>query len=155
METFLMAERIGDWKLHLQCVQKMIPYFHATGYFPYANSCHIYLSDMKNLKSKLNEDVYQQFVNEGFLLLDGLTNFSQVFEQTLMRSMKTSGGLTHGRGITDSVLHKWIRCTPATYNVCESIEKFSGVYLTTSAQHIDMRKCRIVRDDKDTNNLYE
>jgi len=30
-------------------------------------------------------------------------------EQTLMRSMKTIGGLAHGRGITDSTLNKWIQ----------------------------------------------
>jgi len=111
---YITAERSGNWNLHLQCVQKMIPYFHATGHFPYAKSCHIYLSDMTNLKSKHNEDVYQQFVNEGFFTIRRNDNFwsgiwsDMTFEQTLMRSMKTSGGLTHCRGITDSVLHKWI-----------------------------------------------
>jgi len=43
MKHFVMAERIGDWKFHLQCVQKIIPYFHASGHFPYAKASHIYV----------------------------------------------------------------------------------------------------------------
>jgi len=34
MKEYIMAERMGNWKLHLQCVEKMIPYFHASGHFP-------------------------------------------------------------------------------------------------------------------------
>lgn len=37
-------------------------------------------------------------------------------EQTLIRSMKTIGGLTHGRGITDSTLNKWIQGLPAAHD---------------------------------------
>jgi hypothetical protein len=35
MLSFIRAERTGDWKLHLYCVQKMIPHFHAAGHLPY------------------------------------------------------------------------------------------------------------------------
>lgn len=38
-------------------------------------------------------------------------------EQVLMRSMKSSGGLTHGRGITQSGLSKWILSTIALTDI--------------------------------------
>jgi len=53
VKHFVMAKRIGDWKLHLQSVQKMIPYFHASGHFTYAKASHIYFQDMYKLESKM------------------------------------------------------------------------------------------------------
>lgn len=44
---------------------------------------------------------------------------------------------------------------PNVYNVCESIDKFPSVYLTTSAQYIDMRKYQLLRDNEETNHLYD
>lgn len=31
VKDFIKSERTGDWNMHLLCVSKMIPYFHATG----------------------------------------------------------------------------------------------------------------------------
>ena len=47
-----------------------------------------------------------------FLGLNGLWT-DLTMEQVLMVSMKSRGGLTHGRGLTDSVRNQWvhIRCT--------------------------------------------
>lgn len=50
LKEFLRAERIGDWKTHLKSVKEMLPYFHASGHFPYAKSAHLYLQDMQNCK---------------------------------------------------------------------------------------------------------
>ena len=47
-------------------------------------------------------------------------------EQTLMRSMKSSGGLTHGREMTDSVLTMWTLGMVYLQNVCDKIEQFSA-----------------------------
>ncbi|GBP81140.1 hypothetical protein EVAR_88238_1 [Eumeta japonica] len=44
-KEFLRAERMGDWKAHLNCVKEMLPYFHASGHFPYAKSAHLYLQE--------------------------------------------------------------------------------------------------------------
>jgi len=32
MKMFLYAERTGNWTLYLQCVRRMLPYFHAAGH---------------------------------------------------------------------------------------------------------------------------
>lgn len=74
---------------------------------------------------------------------------------TLMRSMKTIGGLTHGRGITDSTLNKWIQGLPAAHDVCENLEKYCGVYMENSEQHVDARLSWISRDNNDLNILLK
>lgn len=113
VKHFVMAERIGDWKLHLQCVQKMIPYFHASVHFPYAKASHIYLQDMYKLESKMGTEEFKKFTSEGYFTIKRTDKFwsgvwsDMTIEQTLMRLMKSSGGLTHGRGISDSVIMKW------------------------------------------------
>jgi hypothetical protein len=43
-------------------------------------------------------------------------------EQTLMRSMKCAGGLTQGRGITDSTLARWIMAMPSAKDISEQLE---------------------------------
>lgn len=59
-------------------------------------------------------------------------------EQTLMKSMKSSGGLTHGRGITDSVLTRWTLGMAHMQNICDEIEAFCNVQSETSEQHVDI-----------------
>ena len=36
MMLYVRAERMGDWSIHLQAVQLMLPYFFASWYFHYA-----------------------------------------------------------------------------------------------------------------------
>lgn len=115
LKQFIQAERSGNWHLHLQCIQEMLPYFHASGHFLYAKSCHLYLQDMKELKSKLTTLDYERFVTNEYFTIRRSDKFwsgiwsDMTIEQTLMRSMKSNGGLTtYGRGITDSTMAKWI-----------------------------------------------
>jgi len=37
VKKYIMAERMGNWKLHLDCVAKMLPYFHASNISPMQN----------------------------------------------------------------------------------------------------------------------
>lgn len=60
-------------------------------------------------------------------------------EEVLMRSMKCSGGLTHGRGITDSVSAKWVLFTIGLTEVSNEMEKFCNVSYVSSEQHVDTR----------------
>lgn len=45
-KQFIVAERSGNWKLHLESIRRMIPFFHSSGHFLYAKSSQIYLQDM-------------------------------------------------------------------------------------------------------------
>ena len=153
---YIEAERLGNWDLHLMCVQKLIPYLHAAGHLAYAKSCHLYLQDMYNLHQRMPEEDFVKFTKKGFFTIRrsnknwaGLWSDITV-EQTLMRTMKTSGGLTHGRGITDSVLSRWILGMPASCETCSKVEEFCGLRSSYSEQHIELRSSRIMRDNKDT-----
>ncbi|XP_033218285.1 uncharacterized protein LOC117173754 [Belonocnema kinseyi] len=78
-----------------------------------------------------------------------------VIEKTLMKHMKSIGGITHGRGFTESVLNKWIFGLPVAYHVCENIEKFCGITSSTSFQHIELRDSSIKKDEKDVQTFFE
>lgn len=38
LKDFVYAEKSGNWELHGQTIEKMIPFFHATGHMNYAKS---------------------------------------------------------------------------------------------------------------------
>lgn len=112
VKHFIETERSGNWNLHLDTIQKMLPYFHASGHFNYTKAAHIYLQDMADLGNKMPEDEFQRFTANGYFTIRRSNKFwsgimsDMTIEQTLMRSMKTSGVLTQGRGITPSTLSK-------------------------------------------------
>lgn len=81
VKQFIEVERTGYWQLHLQSVQRMLPFFHSSGHFLYAKSCQLYLQDMLDLEQKLLLDEYDTFTN-GFKASspsEGLTSFGLVF----------------------------------------------------------------------------
>ena len=63
--TFIRAERTGDWHLHLSSVKKMLNMFAATGHIHYAKSARLYLQQMLELPVKY-PSVYDAFVNKGY-----------------------------------------------------------------------------------------
>ena len=50
-----------------------------------------------------------------------------IIEQVLMRSMKTSGGLTRGRGMGEVQRAIWLPSSPACTAVNEAIQNLTGV----------------------------
>jgi len=50
LRRFICAERSGNWYVHLECVEKKIPFFHSSRHFQYAKPAHLYLQDMYGLK---------------------------------------------------------------------------------------------------------
>lgn len=74
-------------------------------------------------------------------------------EQTLMRSMKLSSGITNGRGITDSIFEKWILGDPFLMQLCESPEELCDVLAQSSDQHFDYQNSSALRDNADIKKL--
>ena len=155
LQLFIYAERTGNWDLHLFCVSKMIPLFHAAGHFPYAKAARLYLEQMRNLEVIMSESEYERFALRGYFTIRRSDrywsgNFSdQVIEQELMRLLKTSGGMTRGRGISDSSLMAWVHALPYNIPICDALEDFTGVHGKTSEQHKDLRSCNTSRDQSD------
>ncbi len=52
LRKFIRAERTGNWELHLQAIQDMLPYMAASGHNSYTKSAMLYLQQMLNLKAQ-------------------------------------------------------------------------------------------------------
>ena len=70
-----------------------------------------------------------------------------------MRSVKTHGGLTRGKGMTETQRLVWVLSMPACANINEAMQKLSGVSYETSDQHKDISTARQDRDVSDTLDL--
>ena len=157
MRAFLRSERTGDWHLQLQTLRDMLPYLAATGHHLYAKSLHIYIQRMAKLPDD-NPKVWKSFdeglnvVRRSDRLWAGLST-DLVIEQVLMRSIKTTGGLTGGRGMDESQRLIWILSSPvcAEYNL--AMQEFTGVNYNTSGRHKDVSLARQKRDVADTQKL--
>ena len=70
-------------------------------------------------------------------------------EQVLMRTVKTRGGLTRGRGFSEKSLARWIGFMPSCIEVSQAIEQYCDVRTVTSEQYVEMRDSRQSRDADD------
>lgn len=155
LKQFVEAERSGNWTLHLQSAQQMLPYLHAAGYTSYAKYLHLYLQQMFELEKIMDPSELQQFTKEAYFTIRKTDKFrsgiwsDMTIEQSLMRPLKGPGGVTRGRGITDSVLIRWIISSVALVDVVDNIENFTNVHYEPSEQHVDFSKARVTRDAAD------
>ena len=136
----------------------MLPYLAASDHALYAKSASIYLSSMANLPND-HPVVHQHFV-EGLQHVarrndrawTGLST-DLTIEQVLMRSMKTSGGLTRDRGMTEQQILTWLLAMPACAEVNRAMQELSGAKYSTNEQNKETGKSRQRRDMKDTHTL--
>ncbi|XP_063542992.1 uncharacterized protein LOC134751504 [Cydia strobilella] len=123
---FIEAERSANWDLHLSTIKKMLPYFHAAGYFDYAKSCSLYLQDMKGLETKMNEEEFEKFTRKGYFAVRWTENFEwsdRAVEKT-MTLLKRPGGVTNGIKVTDDFLANWLFASPALSILSQQVEIF-------------------------------
>ena len=103
--------------MHMQAVSQMLPYFAASDTNHYTKSGSLYLQSMENLKND-HPHVYEGFVS-GYHVVRRSDRFwaglstDLIIEQVLMRSLKTTGGLTRGSGMTEQQRVTWLLSTPA------------------------------------------
>jgi len=160
VKTLIHAERIGDWDLHLSTVSRMLPLFAATGHNNYARCCTLYLQMMQDLPnthewlhSKLSGGFHA--VRRCDQLWTGLST-DLLTEQVLMRAIKVSGGLTHGRGMTDSMRCLWVSSLHQCATVHSAISSLVGIDLTVGSDyHVDQGKSRKSRDFEHLNKVLE
>ncbi|GFY45005.1 uncharacterized protein TNIN_99131 [Trichonephila inaurata madagascariensis] len=108
LKDFIAAECMGDWNQHLQTIERMIPYFHASGHFPNAKSVQLYLQDMQELSIQMDPEEFQKFT-EGYFTArrsDGffLISMDQIIEQILMKSISVEGG-PFKCGVMESIIY--------------------------------------------------
>ncbi|KAG7165603.1 hypothetical protein Hamer_G013102 [Homarus americanus] len=82
-------------------------------------------------------------------------NSDLVIEQTLMRSLKSSGGLTHGSGMTEEMCALWTMSIPITSEYNNAMQEFNDLTYTTSEQHRESTEARMKRDHSDLEKIKE
>ena len=107
-QRFISAERMSNWKLHLQTVHYMLPYFAASGHSRYAKSAciYVYLQIMLRLPEPHPDAHRDSWKYTMWCDVCSDRSWAGLFpdpiiEQVLMRSIKTHGGLTRGKGMTE------------------------------------------------------
>lgn len=153
LKYFIMAERIGNWKMHLYATSSMLNLLAATGHHNYAKCARLYLQMMLNLQES-HPDLYEKFMIQGHSIRRssrywaGLSS-DLVIEQTMMKAIKGRGGLTHGRGMGEAVRLLWTSSVHecATWHV--EMKKLAKMTQSDSHQHPDCSTSRIKRDNDD------
>ena len=112
------ADRTGSWQMHLHAISDCLPIFSDAGHPNYLKSAYLYLQKMVTLESD-NPTVFQKFVN-GFHVIRRSDQYwaglgsDLVIEQTLMRSLKSTGGLTRGSGMSEHQRAVWTMSAPVS-----------------------------------------
>ena len=160
LKLFIRAERTGDWNLHLVSVGKMINLFAATGHINYAKSSRLYLQLMYQLPTD-HPWLYYCFIEQGFHAVRRSNRYwaglwtDLIIEQVMMRSIKSHGGFTRGRGMTESVRLQWIYTIHKCAGVHNAMTTVTNYEHRTSEQHIDLRTSRSHRDFRDLGKIQE
>src|SRR6218665_3713190 len=153
LKDFIRAERTGNWNLHLISVCNMLNLFAATGHNNYAKSGRLYLQMMLELPLT-HPWLYDKFVNHGFHAVRRSDRYwaalstDLIIEQVMMKAIKGRGGLTHGRGMNDSVCLLWVRSLHKCAGVRNALSHLTDMEVTDN-QHVDLGKSRVDRDFKD------
>ena len=151
--SLVAADRMGCWELHLSAIAACLPVFAAAGHSNYLKSSRLYLQKMLALEND-HPEIYQKFksgfhvIRRGNQYWTGLGS-DLVIEQTLMRSLKSQGGLTHGSGMTEQQRAIWVMSSTVSslYNL--AMQEFTGNSYSSSEQHKEMLPSRTCRDEAD------
>ena len=146
LRMFLKGERMGIWALHIQAMYEMMPCLAASRHNLYTTCIHVYLQQMHKLH-ETHPEVSIHF-DQGLHAVGRSDRFwtrlspNLVSEQVLVRSMKTSGGLTRGRGMTKTQRLVWLMANPVCPEVNNAMQQLTGVPYHTSEQHKDLTTAR-------------
>ena len=131
----------------------MLPYFAASGHNLYAKSTYIYLQSMQGLE-KYYPEIFSAFqaghhvIRRSNRYWAGLST-DLVIEQVLMRSVKATGGMTRGRGMSESQRAQWLLSMPACADINNAMQDLTEINFHTNDQHKESGTARKERDEHD------
>ena len=117
----------------------MLPYFAVAGRNLYVTSVYTHLQDMESLEST-HPDVYQKFL-AGYHVVRTTDNLwaclssDLVIEKELMRNIKSTGGLTTGRCMTEVQRHVWVQSMISCTEMTSAMHLFTDVIYQSSDHH--------------------
>ena len=159
IKKYIVAERTSNWALHLEATKEMLNLFAATGHINYAKSSRLYVQQMIELQQK-HPWLHKKF-REGLHAVRRSNRYwaglwsDLVIEQTLMRSIKTRGGLTRGRGMSEDVRHLWVLSMSDGAVIHQAMTEVTGLTVKSSEQHVEMGVARRSRDYTDCQKFLE
>jgi len=152
LRRFIRSERTANWKLNLQILQEMLPYMAASGHNLYTKSIYLYLQRMAPLSTEKVFENGLHVVRLSDRFWAGLST-DLFIEQVLMKSIKSTGGLTRGRGMDETQRLIWLLSSPQCAEINHAMQELTTVSYSTSDQHKDLSKTRQKRDITDTTKL--
>ena len=67
----------------------------------------------------------------------------------MMRAIKTNGGLTRGRGVSETTRQLWLGSVHRCADIHNAMTELTGASRKTIEQHVQLTSSRITRDNKD------
>ena len=74
--------------------------------------------------------------------------------ESLLKSLKSPSGLTHGRGLSQSVLHTWVENMHECASLHVALKSVVGLQQNEAA-HTDCGKARMKRDETDCRKIID
>ena len=156
---FLRGERTGDWKMHMNAVKLMRPYLAASGHNKYVAAISLYVQQMEALPETFphihasflagNHSIWRSSRYWGGLSTD------LIIEQCLMKNLKSRGGITRGRGVTDMQQAVWGMSAPVIAEINGAMQELTNTNFVTSEQHKENYNSRKKRDAEDAEKMYQ
>ena len=153
VRELIEADRTGSWLMHVHAISDCLPLFAAAGHSNYLKSAYLYCQTMKELEND-NPSVFHQFMN-GLHVIRRSDQYwaglgcDLVIEQALMRSLKTTGGLTRGSGMSEHQRVLWTMSAPVSSAYSDIMQAFTCQSFITSEQHKEATASRMKRDHDD------
>ena len=159
IRMFIRAEHTSNWSLHELAASRMLNLFAASGHHNYAKCGRLYVQMIQEM-SETHPWLWHQFVDSGCHAVQrsgrpwtGIwTDLS--IEQILMRALKSRGGLTRGRGFTESVRLTWVYTMHQCASVHNAMTTLTGLHHQTSEHHAEMGDFRMKRDMTDQQKIF-
>ena len=154
LKDFIRADRTGNFPFHLQTLSRMLNLFAATGRLHYAKCARLYLQQMLQLETNYPW-VHKCFVEKGYHIVCRIDRYwnglwtDLIIEQVMMRSLKSRGGLTKGRDVTESVRTLWISSMHRCAEVHNAMCNLTGLHHASSDQHVELTTSRRQHDNND------
>ena len=121
----------------------MFNIFAATGHVHYAKSACLYLQQMMELETDYPW-VHKNFTENGYHTIRRSNKFwaglwsDLIIEQVMIRSLKSRGGITRGRGVTESVRVLWTNTAHRCGAIHEPMTNLTGKKRKSSEQHLEL-----------------
>ena len=148
---FIRAEREGNWNLHINSFQEMLPLMTLYDHTNYTRWGTIYLADMQQLPETAPE-VHSEFMDGNFVVKESEGRFNQVSPDQALehinKKCKSSGGLV-GITRTESALNRWMLTCSDHARLSDDIHAMVGASTKHHGQRKENPRSRKDRDEKD------